>query len=353
MGIKLTISVDFDGAIHSHRFGWQGGEILGRVVPGFFEWLESATRTFSIVIYSATPRTQQGVTEMRRWLTAKYKEWLQEQDRKDIPLSAHDVVFTNEKPAAWLSIDDRAIRFEGNWKDPELDIEAMRNFQSWKDAPKPPTKPFVQITQHPQNVTAVQGQPVEFSVVTEGIDTENLMYLWQFSNDGGSTYQNSVAAATHMHSNTYSVPVVGMSMNEWRYRVIIHNMTDGEKFDDYVVSNSAILTVTFAAQLEQKDEIIASAHISVVAPVVGIVPNWIATSEDIDPPYDIAFEDWDPDNPVFQNGEEYEVTVSLTVHAGFTFEEITEATINGQIAVIEENTGEYVTISYKFPAIVG
>lgn len=137
MADKLTIAVNFDGAIHSYEKEWRGaGEVPGmyvtHVVPGFFDWLEQAVRVFSVVIYSTRAKTSQGITEMRRWLTSRYKEWAQEQGRLD-SFSVLDVTFSIDKPAAWLTIDDHAIRFVGDWDDPALTVDAMRNFKSWKE----------------------------------------------------------------------------------------------------------------------------------------------------------------------------------------------------------------------------
>ena len=41
------------------------------------------------------------------------------------------IEFMHEKPAAWLTIDDRAVQFRGDWSAPELSADVMRAFKPW------------------------------------------------------------------------------------------------------------------------------------------------------------------------------------------------------------------------------
>jgi hypothetical protein len=131
---KPTICIDFDGVIHSYEKGWQNGIIYGEVVPGFFEWVESVRDQFMLVIYSSRSKTDEGVSAMAFWLHEKRNAWIKAGGlrHQTEPLSME---FAHEKPAAWLTIDDRAIRFTGDWADPALTAEAMQSFKPWNSQP--------------------------------------------------------------------------------------------------------------------------------------------------------------------------------------------------------------------------
>jgi hypothetical protein len=127
---KPTICIDFDGVIHSYERGWQGGDIYGEVVPGFFEWVERVRYDFKLVIYSSRSKADNGVVAMSLWLGEKRNKWIKEGRRRD-PVEALTFEFAHEKPAAWLTIDDRAICFCGNWAAPELEKTALQMFRPW------------------------------------------------------------------------------------------------------------------------------------------------------------------------------------------------------------------------------
>lgn len=132
---KPTICVDFDGVIHSYEKGWQGGTIYGTVVPGFFEWVEEVRDRMKIVIYSSRSKDDGGVSAMAMWLHVQRNEWIKAGGKRH-PTEPLEIEFAHEKPAAWLTIDDRAVRFHGNWNAPELTAEAILAFRPW-NAPNP------------------------------------------------------------------------------------------------------------------------------------------------------------------------------------------------------------------------
>lgn len=127
---RPTLCVDFDGVIHSYERGWQGGTIYGTVVPGFFEWVEIVRDQFRLVIYSSRSKDDAGVIQMGLWLHEQRNRWLQSGGVRH-PQRPLTFEFANEKPAAWLTIDDRAIRFKGDWSAPELSADAMLAFRPW------------------------------------------------------------------------------------------------------------------------------------------------------------------------------------------------------------------------------
>ena len=130
---KPTLCVDFDGVIHSYESGWQGGEIYGHVVPGFLTWLLQTREFFTISVYSARSRDEQMRMEMAAWFRRQMAERFMPEEIEDIMSS---ISFVHEKPKAWLTIDDRCIRFDGNWEAPELTVTQLLAYKPWTDLPR-------------------------------------------------------------------------------------------------------------------------------------------------------------------------------------------------------------------------
>lgn len=126
---RPTICVDFDGVIHSYERGWQDGAIYGEVVPGFFEWAAKARQSCRLVIYSS--RSKGGTEPMERWLAFQHGKWVVEGWNGGETVSLDHFEFAHEKPAAWLTIDDRAICFRGDWSARELAPDSLRSFKPW------------------------------------------------------------------------------------------------------------------------------------------------------------------------------------------------------------------------------
>jgi hypothetical protein len=130
---KPIIAVDFDGVIHSYENGWQNGVIYGTVVPGFFEWAEAAEKQFKLVVYSSRSKEPAAASAMMMWLLDRLIEWRIGNGTLVPGEAVKPIVmeFAHEKPAAWLTIDDRAICFRGDWSAPDLQPDAMLSFKPW------------------------------------------------------------------------------------------------------------------------------------------------------------------------------------------------------------------------------
>ena len=112
--MKKIICIDFDGV-----------EIDVTSDPpanGAIGWLISLClhREFQPVIYSSRSKEEAGIKAMKDWILMYTRE------------EFHDIIennlqFAKEKPAAWLTVDDRAFCFTGEF--PSLNF--MKEFKPW------------------------------------------------------------------------------------------------------------------------------------------------------------------------------------------------------------------------------
>lgn len=95
---KKTIAIDFDGVIHQYT-GWNGEVPTGEPISGTAAALATLSSLYTLKIFST-----------RKW--EFISEWL---IKHDLMQYIHSVV--NTKPLCVALIDDRAIRFNGDWHD--------------------------------------------------------------------------------------------------------------------------------------------------------------------------------------------------------------------------------------------
>ena len=126
MTFKPTLCIDFDGVIHSYENGWQDGVIYGTVTPGFFEWAQAAQETFKLVVYSSRSGDPLRLHDMMEWLGERGREWRETPGNEGVLITLE---FCTQKPPAFLTIDDRAVRFDGDWS--ALDPATLIAFKPW------------------------------------------------------------------------------------------------------------------------------------------------------------------------------------------------------------------------------
>jgi len=115
---KPILCLDFDGVLHSYTSGWQGAVIISDPpVPGAIEFLREAVKHFTVCIYSTRSNSVDGIYAMKGWL---------EQHGAGEPLM-DELHFPDEKPPAFVTLDDRAITFDGRWPA----IETLLAFKPW------------------------------------------------------------------------------------------------------------------------------------------------------------------------------------------------------------------------------
>ena len=94
------------------------------------------------------------------------------------------------------------------------------------------------ITSQPTSASACTGANQTFTVAATG---SSLTYQWEFSTDGGATYNNVPAAAPYSGTTTATLTITGatLGLNNNRYRVVINGICPVTP----IISNAAILTI--------------------------------------------------------------------------------------------------------------
>jgi len=133
---KRIICIDFDGVLHSYTSGWKGPRnIPDPPVTGALDWLNALWESdqFQIMIYSSRSRYPFGRWAMKRWL---HKHLLDHFGGMMGPKTwdplyleiLEGIKWPLMKPPAFVTIDDRALRFQGKWIPPE----ELITFRPWK-----------------------------------------------------------------------------------------------------------------------------------------------------------------------------------------------------------------------------
>jgi hypothetical protein len=133
---KPILCVDFDGVVHSYTSGWRGATVIpDPPVHGALRWLWKATEWWDVQIYSSRSKDPEAREAMWAWM-AKYSalEFDAEHPMAYVGTDhPYPIIFAYEKPSAFLTIDDRAICFEGDWH--ELDPAGLLGFKPWNKRP--------------------------------------------------------------------------------------------------------------------------------------------------------------------------------------------------------------------------
>jgi hypothetical protein len=136
MRTKPILCVDFDGVIHSYTSGWKGAAVIpDPPTQGALRWLWKATEWFNVQIYSSRSKDPEARIAMGRWMIehskiefgADHPMTIADDDGDAGPIYPIGIAY--EKPAAFLTIDDRAICFEGDWS--EIEPADLLNFKPW------------------------------------------------------------------------------------------------------------------------------------------------------------------------------------------------------------------------------
>lgn len=127
------ICVDFDGVIHSYKSGWQGVSVIpDDPVPGAIEWLMEHLPVPEAICAIAPeykgPEVQIYSSRSKSWFGRRaMKKWLIKHGLPACYITDGILKFPVKKPAAFLTIDDRAICFNGTFPN----AKEMMSFKPW------------------------------------------------------------------------------------------------------------------------------------------------------------------------------------------------------------------------------
>ena len=107
-----TVCLDFDGVFNDYS-GWKGKDNLGEPKEGIKEFLAELNRKFDKIIIETTRER----LEVAVWL-------------KRHELGSYIINIYDKKPIATVYIDDRAIKFNGNFKETLNELNSFKTY--WK-----------------------------------------------------------------------------------------------------------------------------------------------------------------------------------------------------------------------------
>jgi len=112
--MALTVAIDFDGCLHPYTHGWTGHTPADEPPgPGTVDFLMMCkSRGFDLVVFSCRADHDDGERGIRDWLA-----------RYGLTDFFSDV--TNVKPVACAYVDDRAVRFDGDWMTVLADVQVL------------------------------------------------------------------------------------------------------------------------------------------------------------------------------------------------------------------------------------
>ena len=124
---KPTLVLDFDGVVHSNTSGWADPTVIpDPPVDGAIEFIIAASDHFTVVIFSSRSDEPGGREAMFEWLK---DHWIDYGFTEPQPWEKFNAIeWPTAKPAAFLTIGDRYICFDGSWPDPV----SLLAFKPWR-----------------------------------------------------------------------------------------------------------------------------------------------------------------------------------------------------------------------------
>ena len=122
---KPLLCLDYDGVLSSYASGWLSADRCpDDPVPGAMQAIQAYTGTFRVAVYSSRTGQPGGLHAMSQWLRQHLvRELGAEEGVRVLDL----IEWPHSKPPAMVTLDDRAIQFDGTWPSPD----ALAAFQPW------------------------------------------------------------------------------------------------------------------------------------------------------------------------------------------------------------------------------
>ena len=216
---------------------------LAAAAPVTFEYIASSEGSESGNIYDYGTFSIDGVEHLKRCEAENWTEF-----ETGLAAGAHTLTWTFHKDGS------QSYRLDGM---------ALRNVRVGSAAP-------LAITAQPESVTATVGDTAYFTVTAAG---DGLTYQWQYSNNGGTTWNNSPAEGNK--TATLTVPAT-QDRNGLKYRC---KVTDSHS--STLISDAATLTVSgqavFAITVQPENVTAAvgdTVHFTVTATGDGLTYQW-------------------------------------------------------------------------------
>jgi hypothetical protein len=114
--------------VHSYASGWKGADVIpDPPVSGALRFIVDAMEHFTVAIFSSRSNQPGGIKAMREWISY-WAVGKQSAELAHVHYTVWDgIQWPIEKPAAFLTIDDRAITFTGTWPS----VESLLDFKPW------------------------------------------------------------------------------------------------------------------------------------------------------------------------------------------------------------------------------
>lgn len=130
MAFRPILCLDFDGVIHSYTSGWQGAGVCeDPPVEGMEEFIHEATKRFKVMIYSSRSKSLLGRYAMKLYMREHCNLVTTFSPDHSSDYLYEELHWPWFKPPALITIDDRALTFNGDWS--SFDVDRLAQFKPW------------------------------------------------------------------------------------------------------------------------------------------------------------------------------------------------------------------------------